>query len=151
LWKLKPVSLPLVGITRAARVDGTTALDGADLKAHEKIRQCLSLKSGALTDIPARAQWAMPIFFLGPKDGATGHRRWAATSLNEGCWVEAISESEARIIVQQASVKMVDFVPGEPILVSPWLDPNLTDCALAKPPIQVPEGFIVTVTGRTIS
>lgn len=92
----------------------------------------------------------MPIFYLAPRDDATGHQRWAATTLKEGCWVRAESANEARLIVQQGTIQMVDFKPGEPILHSPWLDPALTDCSPATPAIQVPEGIIVTVTGRTI-
>jgi hypothetical protein len=38
----------------------------------------------------------MPIFYLEPKDGVTSDPRWAATSLREGCWIDASTESDAR-------------------------------------------------------
>jgi hypothetical protein len=36
-------------------------------------------------------------------------------------------------------------------LYSPWLNAHLTDCRPDNPSIDVPEGTIVTVSGKTIS
>jgi hypothetical protein len=93
----------------------------------------------------------MPIFYLEPKDGVTSSLRWEATTLREGCWIVAESEADARAAVALFTIQFVEVRPGEKTLESPWPDPALTDCSPANPPIQVPEGIIVTVTGRTIS
>jgi hypothetical protein len=93
----------------------------------------------------------MPIFYLEPRDGVTSDLRWEATTLREGCWTDAGSEADARQAVALLTIQMIDFRPGEKTLISPWYDPALTDCRPDKPPLQVPEGIIVTVTGRTIS
>ncbi len=93
----------------------------------------------------------MPIFYLEPRDGDTSHPRWAATTLKEGCWVLAQSEEDARMLVQQATLKMVDFKPGEPILYSPWMDGRLTECHPDAPHLDIREGIILTVSGKTIS
>ena len=93
----------------------------------------------------------MPIFYLEPRDGATSDPRWEATYLKEGCWIEAGSEADARSAVALATLQFTDVRPGQKTTVSPWYDLSLTDCRPDKPSIQVPEGIIVTVTGRTIS
>jgi hypothetical protein len=94
----------------------------------------------------------MTIFFLQPKDGDTSHQRWEATFLKEGCWVRAHSEGQARQKVQRATIQMLDVRHGEKILNSPWVDGSLTDCVIDETPgLYVPEGVIVTVSGKTIS
>ena len=93
----------------------------------------------------------MQIFYLEPKDGDTSSPRWATSTLQEGCWVLARSEEHARQFVGQATVKMVDMKPGEPILYSPWPDSSLVECRPDNPGLDIPEGIIVTVSGKTIS
>ena len=94
----------------------------------------------------------MPIFYLTPVYGHTDTPRWAATSLREGCWVVAETEDAARRKVGASTLKMVDYKPGAAKLVSPWLDPSLTDCwPDDKPGLIIPDGIIVTVSGKTIS
>ena len=93
----------------------------------------------------------MPIFYLQPKDDAASDPSWARTTLTEGCWVLAGTEGQARDQVAQSTLKMADCVPGEPILRSPWLSSDLTACWLDIPAIEVPEGIIVMVGGKTIS
>jgi hypothetical protein len=93
----------------------------------------------------------MPIFYLAPREESSADPRWEATSLKEGCWVEARTAEEARLKVEMATIAMVDFVPGRPKLYSPWRDQTLTDCRSDNPSLEIPEGAIVTVTGRTIS
>jgi hypothetical protein len=93
----------------------------------------------------------MAIYYLEPRDNDTTHKRWAATNLREGCWVLAQSEDHARLLVQQATLKMVDVVPGESILHSPWLDAQLTECRPDAPHYDIQEGIIFTASGKTIS
>jgi hypothetical protein len=92
----------------------------------------------------------MPIFCLQPVDD-TSDPRWEATSLKEGCWVRAETENEARAAVELATQRMVDHDPAKGILYSPWQDAKLTTCWPDSPSITVPEGIIVTVSGKTIS
>jgi hypothetical protein len=101
----------------------------------------------------------MPIFYLEPREGQSNHPRWAATSLREGCWVAARSGYAARLKVGMATLKEECWVVAprrrmsrdQEKRYSPWLNAHLTDCRLDNPPIDVPEGIIVTVSGKTIS
>jgi hypothetical protein len=91
----------------------------------------------------------MPLFYLEPKDDDISDPRWATTTLKEGCWVAAPTEAVARLIVQQATIKLLDLQPDE-LLYSPWLDEQLTDCRPDSSALAIPHGSIVTVSGKTI-
>jgi hypothetical protein len=91
----------------------------------------------------------MPVFYLEPHDGDIRDPRWAMTTLKEGCWVSAPTTEIARLIVQQATIKLLDLQPHEPLL-SPWLNDRLTDCRPDSRALTVPDGIIVTVSGKTI-
>jgi hypothetical protein len=106
----------------------------------------------------------MPIFYLEPREDQRNHPRWAATSLREGCWVAARSGYAARLKVGMATLKERCWVVApngyedrrrmsrdQEKRYSPWLNAHLTDCRPETPPIDVPEGVIVTVSGKTIS
>ena len=93
----------------------------------------------------------MPIFYLEPREGDISHERWAATTLKEGCWIRAPSEEYARRWVQQATIKLIEFQPDTPLVYSPWLDSQFTECRFDTPDFDVPDGVIVTLSGKTIS
>jgi len=99
---------------------------------------------------PACYGCPMPIFYLEPKYEVTSDPRWSATNLREGCWIDASTEGDARQAVGVYTA-MRDVRLGEKMFVSPWYDPTLTDCRHDEPSTQVPEGIIVTLSGRTIS
>jgi hypothetical protein len=92
----------------------------------------------------------MPVFRLEPVDGDTTNPRWETTNLREGCWVQAASEEFARKMVERLTVQNVASKPGG-VLYTPWTDPSLTECRIDYPHIEVPDGIIVTVGGKTIS
>jgi hypothetical protein len=91
----------------------------------------------------------MQIFRLDPVASHLNDPRWTATDLKEGCWVRAQSQDEARRRVTLATVKVVGRTPGADKLLSPWLDPYLTECAPDSPGVYVPDGIVVSVHGRT--
>jgi len=94
----------------------------------------------------------MPIFFLEPKRGDTSGPHWDLTSLKEGCWVIAGSETAARKCVEAATAQWrTDHRPGDASLHSPWSDPQLTDCRPDSSYLNVAEGVIVTVSGKVIA
>jgi len=101
----------------------------------------------------------MPIFYLAPREGQSNDPRWAATSLREGCWVAARSGYAARLKVGMATLKEECWIVAprrrmsrdQEKRYSPWLNAPLTECRPANPPIDVPEGIIVTVSGKPIS
>lgn len=93
----------------------------------------------------------MRVYYLEPKDGDVSDPRWAATAVQEGCWVRANSEDLARRQVESSTHTMMKRNPGWPILFSPWRDPKLTDCRPDIPRLNVPEGIIVTAGGKTFS
>jgi hypothetical protein len=92
----------------------------------------------------------MPIFYLEPKSGHTSDPTWATTSLREGGWVKADSEADARRRIELATLQMADVRPGLKIRPSPWLDPALTSFMPNDHGPDVPEGKIVTRSGRSI-
>lgn len=106
----------------------------------------------------------MPIFYLEPLHEGTNHQRWAASSLREACWVVAPNSYRARIKVGTATVTEGCWVvapedagdwhhmsPEQKNRLSPWMNAYLTDCRADNPPVDVPEGVIVTVSGKLIS
>ena len=93
----------------------------------------------------------MRTFYLEPKDGDTSDPNWAATSLKEGCWVKAESESNARRLVELAGLKTMEIRPGQMIILhSPWLDPELTSCEPTDAGPDIIEGVILPKSARPI-
>ena len=105
----------------------------------------------------------MPIFYLEPFEEQTNHPRWAASSLREACWVVAPSSYRARIKVGTATLTEGCWVtkdaeerrrmsPEQKNRGSPWMNAYLTDSRPDDhPPVDVPEGVIVSVSGKLIS
>ena len=93
----------------------------------------------------------MPVFYLEPKARDVSDPRWDATALREGCWVQAETEDHARQEVDQRTHTMIVRRPGWPLLFSPWRDPKLTDCRPDAPDLEVPEGIVITASGKTFS
>lgn len=93
----------------------------------------------------------MPIFFLEPRDDATGDPRWEATTLKEGCWVLADTEADARDDVSRITLSVTTVGPGMPSLQAPWLDKRLVDCQQTDPGLDMRKGIIVTRGGKTLS
>jgi hypothetical protein len=93
----------------------------------------------------------MLVYYLEPKGGDTRNPRWEATFLKEGCWVIAASEALARAKVQLATIKLAPFRPEQKMLYSPWSEPTLVDCWVdTRPDVDIPQGVIVTLGGKTI-
>jgi hypothetical protein len=93
----------------------------------------------------------MPIFYLEPKEGVTSDPRWAATSLREGCWIDASTESDARQAVGIYTTRAAHPGPGQKTLISPWHDPALTHCRPGNSVGHVLDRIILTVNGRIIA
>jgi hypothetical protein len=93
----------------------------------------------------------MPTFHLEPKDGQTTDPRWQATSLREACWINAPSPHIARLRVEVATVRFLDHDTYKVELFSPWIDADLTDCSPGNAPGDLPDGIILTASGKRIS
>ena len=93
----------------------------------------------------------MKTYYLEPVIEHRGDPRWEATELKESCWVLARSEEAARRKVELATIAMVDMAESKETLYSPWLDPELTDCAPGNAPVAMKEGIIVSEGGHTHS
>jgi len=93
----------------------------------------------------------MPIFRFDPVSETFDNPRWEASKIREPFWIMASSEDEAR---QKAALTLIAFTDrriGEPTVFSPWLDPDYAECSLDRPAVDVPDGIIVTLAGRTHS
>jgi hypothetical protein len=92
----------------------------------------------------------MPTFYLEPKGGNTSDPSWEASSIKQGCWVQAESENHARQLVENATLAMVTVKPGHPAKVrSPWAQPNLTSCGEALHR-DIPSGKVLTKGGKIV-
>lgn len=92
----------------------------------------------------------MPVYKLAPIESRRSDPKWAASTLQEAVWVEARDDMDARHMVESATLKMVDFKPGKPMLFSPWVDDVVTSCwsdSGAKPP---PTGSLLNAAGKTV-
>ena len=92
----------------------------------------------------------MPVYKLAPIDSRADDPKWATSTHKEGVWVEAPDDLAARHLVEGATLKMVDFQPGQKLLFSPWLDDVVTTCwpdPEAPSPLQ---GNLVTASGKTV-
>jgi hypothetical protein len=92
----------------------------------------------------------MPIFYLEPKHDTKSDPRWEASYVSEGCWVVAESEEVARLRLDGATKRFVDMKPGQKIVYSPWIDPTVTTCKEGKPPRDIPDGKVLTSSGKLI-
>jgi hypothetical protein len=61
----------------------------------------------------------MSIYKLAPIDIRSGDENWAASNLKEAVWVEAPDDLAARHLVEGATLKMLDFKPGQKLIFSP--------------------------------
>ena len=93
----------------------------------------------------------MRVYRLEPVRDRMDDPRLDVTELKEGCWVLADSEDDARRQVELATMVMVSLKEGEPVLYSPWLDHELTECAPSQAPVEMREGIIVSEGGHTYS
>jgi hypothetical protein len=93
----------------------------------------------------------MQVFRLDPVAERLDDPRWETSTIKEPFWIKANSEDHARAQAAQILMRMADMRPGHPILFSPWPDHRLADCAADNPPIDVPDGIIVTISGHTHS
>ena len=76
--------------------------------------------------------------------------RWEASYVSEGCWVVAESEEVARLRLDGATKRLVDMKPGQKIVYSPWIDPTVTTCKEGKPLRDIPDGKVLTSSGKLI-
>lgn len=76
--------------------------------------------------------------------------KWAASELKEPVWVEAPDGLAARHLVEGATLKMMDFRPGQKILFWPWLDEVITSCMVDNDAKVPPAGHLVTAGGKNI-
>jgi hypothetical protein len=91
----------------------------------------------------------MPYFYLEPRNGDTSDEAWEGTDCQEGCWTKAETEREARITVEFETLKMRSVRMGRAKIFSPWRQTKLTDCRPDTPPKDIPEGVVLTKSGRT--
>jgi hypothetical protein len=92
----------------------------------------------------------MPIFYLEPQNGETIDPSWEASYLREGCWIEAESEAQACLRVENTTLKMRDMIPGRKVVFPPWQQPHLVGCREANPPRDIPPEKILTKSGKLI-
>ncbi|MCW1994806.1 hypothetical protein [Bradyrhizobium diazoefficiens] len=92
----------------------------------------------------------MPVYRLAPIDIRVNDEKWAASNLKEAVWVEAADELAARHSVEAATLKMVDFRPGQKLIFSPWLDDVVTSCQVDVDVSAPPAGQLITGSGKAI-
>ena len=92
----------------------------------------------------------MPNFYLEPRHYVKSDPRWEASYVCEGCWVVADSAEVARLQLDGATKKIVNMKPGQKIVYSPWIDPTVTTCKEGKPPRNIPNGKVLTRSGKLI-
>jgi hypothetical protein len=93
----------------------------------------------------------MATYYLEPKSSSTGDPSWEASSIKEGCWVQADSENHARQLAENATGRMVSVKPGQAMKIrSPWAQPSLTDCKTDKAPRDIPPGKVLTKSGKVL-
>ena len=92
----------------------------------------------------------MLIFYLEPKHDTKSDLRWEASCVSGGCWVVAESVEVARPRLDGATKRFVDMKPGQKIVYSPWIDPTVTTCKEGKPPRDIPDGKVLTSSGKLI-
>jgi hypothetical protein len=56
----------------------------------------------------------------------------------------------ARLQLDGATKKIVNMKPGQKIVYSPWIDPTVTTCKEGKPPRNIPNGKVLTRSGKLI-
>jgi hypothetical protein len=88
----------------------------------------------------------MPVFYLEPAEGKVADPSWEASSLKEGCWTEADTETIARDQVKSATFTMIPEQHRD----SPWVQPQLAKCRVDNSPRQIPSGMILSKTGKLI-
>ena len=91
----------------------------------------------------------MPVYKLAPIDIRSDDPKWTASTLKEMVWVEAPDDLTARRFVEGATLKMVDFKPGQKLIFSPWLDDVVTLCWPDRDAEPPPTGSLVTAGGKT--
>lgn len=92
----------------------------------------------------------MPVYRLAPIEIRASDDKWAASNLKEAVWVEAPDELTARHSVEAATLRMVDFKPGQKLIFSPWLDDVVTSCQVDADVGAPPEGQLMTASGKAI-
>ncbi|MDA9396393.1 hypothetical protein WN73_38430 [Bradyrhizobium sp. CCBAU 45394] len=93
----------------------------------------------------------MSVYRLAPIDIRANDEKWAASNLKEAVWVEAADEMAARHLVENATLRMVDFRPGRPLIFSPWLDDVVTSCHRDLEAEAVPPGHLRTQAGKLVA
>lgn len=92
----------------------------------------------------------MPVYKLAPIDIRSNDPKWATSTLKEAIWVEAPDDLAARHLVEGATLKMVDFRPGQKLLFSPLLDDVVTSCLIDKDAKAPPAAHLVTAGGKAL-
>lgn len=92
----------------------------------------------------------MPVYRLAPIDIRKDDEKGAASSLKEAVWVEARDDLDARNLLETATLKMMDFKPGQQLILSPWLDDVVTSCILDQETEAPPEGHMRTADGKLV-
>jgi hypothetical protein len=92
----------------------------------------------------------MPVYKLSPIDSRGDDPKWAASTLKEAVWVDAPDGLAARHLVEGATLKVMDFRPGQKLLFSPWLDEVVTTCWPEHEVQAPPAGTLLTAGGKTV-
>jgi hypothetical protein len=90
----------------------------------------------------------MPIFRLAPIDIRADDENWAASNLEEGVWVEARDDLDARHQIEAAEDARLPA--WQKLLFSPWLDDVVTSCQIDREAEAPSEGYIRTDGGKLI-
>ncbi len=93
----------------------------------------------------------MTIYRLTSVETTQNHPRWQASTLRGPIWLKAASEDAARKMVQDASLKLTQEIPGKPPLLSPWIDARVTECRSDIPHFRVPDEAIVGPRGECVA
>jgi hypothetical protein len=90
----------------------------------------------------------MQVYHLEPNNGDTSDPSWEASSLIEGCWIEADTEELARRQVEQATFQPPKLDKDD--VLSPWTQEKLVVCRLDQTRKDVPSGQVLSESGKII-
>ncbi|WP_234682998.1 hypothetical protein [Bradyrhizobium monzae] len=110
-------------------------------------RETTGLPIGSGKDNPTTGS---ALFFV-QTDTRENDEKWAASNLKEAVWVEAADKMAALHLVESATLRMVDFNPGRPLIFSPWLDDVVTSGHRDLEAEVVLPGHLRTQAGKLVA
>jgi hypothetical protein len=73
---------------------------------------------------------------------------WRFTSLSLVIWPSVWPFDQGSVMAAQTAALSLRM--GQKIVYSPWIDPTVTTCKEGKPPRNIPDGKVLTRSGKLI-